>query len=340
MMLAGGLVLAYRRVPRNEMSPIRIADDGNCKMLGAKISTLMWTLWAKTMIGTMVCTSLVQHSSIMDRTSKKRRVATSALRLLLGRSILGSNGPRSDRACGRAGVEDRAVDETRILPMTIRKQALPSSAELLTRSGRLPGTRKLTAASRIAEQQSGLSFLETNAATPQTATNYGKCVKDFIEWVVENGGERSGLAREGPMRDWILEYFDDLFHRGYGPDTGSLALAVVHVAARRLPIMALAIVLATVAYLRPGALLALKVRHMLRPLPGVVGAGGACYSLLVSDRELGVPSKTGTYDDHVLLDRPDLMWMNAWWETLVTGRVNVRCGGAAGGDRTRVLGSG
>lgn len=92
---------------------------------------------------------------------------------------------------------------------------------------------------------------------------------------------------------------------------------------------ALALVTAYVTYARPGELFSLQVRHLIPPIEprGVVpGAGGgralplSRYSLVIRDSGLRVPTKTGAFDNSVILDRPDLLWMDKWWYELRRAR--------------------
>ena len=294
-------------------------------------------------------------------------MSTSGLKRLLGSTSLKTSGEAPIVPVSPTR-EEKFGDHPQEPPVPLQTSGcLPTNDELLTRGGKLSGTRKLIPRGRIAEKQEGLSFLESNAVTPQTAKSYFKYLQDFKTFVADAGGSVKTLSDAENMQDWLLDYLDSLFVKGYGPDTGSyvlaavmnfypqfakaagpslprvrralagwgrleppqsrwpvpwplIALAAVRFVGRGQPILGLAVVMATIAYLRPAALLGLRVRHLLRPLPGVDGPAGACYSLLVADRETGVPSKTNTFDDSVLLDRPDLMWMNKWWETLVRDR--------------------
>ena len=43
-------------------------------------------------------------------------------------------------------------------------------------------------------------------------------------------------------------------------------------------------------------------------------------SLVIREEESGTPSKTHTFDDSVILDRPDLLWMDRLWQALIVGR--------------------
>ena len=44
------------------------------------------------------------------------------------------------------------------------------------------------------------------------------------------------------------------------------------------------------------------------------------FSLVIREEESGIPSKTDTFDDSVILDRPDLLWMDRLWQALIVGR--------------------
>ena len=53
--------------------------------------------------------------------------------------------------------------------------------------------------------------------------------------------------------------------------------------------------------------------------PGSMGATGR-FSLVIREEESGIQSKTHTFYDSVILDRPDLLWMDRLWQALKTGR--------------------
>ena len=99
-----------------------------------------------------------------------------------------------------------------------------------------------------------------------------------------------------------------------------VAAALVTLWRRRKPVVVAAIALSYVAYLRPGELATLRVRNLVEPIrPGSAGATGR-FSLVIREEESDIPSKTHTFDDSVILDRPDLLWMDRLWRALITGR--------------------
>jgi hypothetical protein len=67
--------------------------------------------------------------------------------------------------------------------------------------------------------------------------------------------------------------------------------------------LGMAILIGTIFYLRPSELLNLKVRHIVAPLPEA-GAGHRQWSLVLheGEDELSKPSKTGVFDECLLLD--------------------------------------
>ena len=94
----------------------------------------------------------------------------------------------------------------------------------------------------------------------------------------------------------------------------SFAAALVILWRRRKSVVAAAIALSFVAYLRPGELATLRVRNLVAPdRPGTKGATGR-FSLVIREEERGIPSKTHTFDHSVILDRPDLLWMDRFWQ--------------------------
>ena len=99
-----------------------------------------------------------------------------------------------------------------------------------------------------------------------------------------------------------------------------VATALVTLWRRRKPVLVAAIALSYVAYLRPGEMATLRVRNLVEPIrPGSAGATGRFF-LVIREEESGLPSKTHTFDDLVILDRPDLLWMDRLWRALKTGR--------------------
>ena len=63
----------------------------------------------------------------------------------------------------------------------------------------------------------------------------------------------------------------------------------------------------------------LRVQDLAPPVnPGHAGARGR-YSIVIRSSEIGVPTKTQTFDDSVVIDRSDLAWMDSWWAVLRRG---------------------
>ena len=100
-----------------------------------------------------------------------------------------------------------------------------------------------------------------------------------------------------------------------------VAAALVILWRRRKLVVAAAVALSYVTYLRPGDELAtLRVRNLVVPnRPGNKGATGR-FSLVIREAESGIPNKTRTFDDSVILDRPDLLWVDRLWQALIVGR--------------------
>jgi integrase len=74
------------------------------------------------------------------------------------------------------------------------------------------------------------------------------------------------------------------------------------------PVAALAVVLATDGYLRPGEVLGLTSRHVTAPRPWL-GAAHRHATLLLFPSDEGITSKMGHYDDSVVLDSPGREWV-------------------------------
>ena len=69
--------------------------------------------------------------------------------------------------------------------------------------------------------------------------------------------------------------------------------------------MAAAVALAFSCYLRPGELMALRVRHLVPPCRA---ARLPCWGLLLHDSEQGLPGKTGMWDAAVTVDLDEFLW--------------------------------
>jgi hypothetical protein len=71
--------------------------------------------------------------------------------------------------------------------------------------------------------------------------------------------------------------------------------------------MATFIMIAFTCYLRPGECFALRGRHLVPPRPDA-GAQYQSWSILLHDSDLGIPGKTGLYDDAVVVDLDTFLW--------------------------------
>ena len=69
--------------------------------------------------------------------------------------------------------------------------------------------------------------------------------------------------------------------------------------------MAAAVALAFSCYLRPGELMALRVKDLVPPCPA---ARLPSWGLLLHDSELGLPGKTGMWDAAVTVDLDEFLW--------------------------------
>ena len=99
-----------------------------------------------------------------------------------------------------------------------------------------------------------------------------------------------------------------------------VAAAAIFILWRRQKFMvAVGIALSFLAYLRPGEMHTLQVRSLVPPVdPGSRGATGR-WSLVVREQG-GPPTKTGTFDDSVILDRPDVLYLDKLWRGLKKNR--------------------
>ena len=71
------------------------------------------------------------------------------------------------------------------------------------------------------------------------------------------------------------------------------------------PLMAVAVCLALVCYLRPMELLTLQRQHLIPPCPA---AGFSHWGLLLHETALGIPGKTGLWDSSVAVDLDPWLW--------------------------------
>jgi hypothetical protein len=81
----------------------------------------------------------------------------------------------------------------------------------------------------------------------------------------------------------------------------------------------MAIMIATVFYLRPGELLSLRVRHVVPPLREA-GSGHSRWSLILHEHlgESSKPSKTGVFDECLILDLPKLQFLGEGLRRLIS----------------------
>ena len=90
------------------------------------------------------------------------------------------------------------------------------------------------------------------------------------------------------------------------PNCAVCALAVEMVRDQQVD-MAVATLIAHQCYLRPDELHSLRRRDVIAPQGGRGGEG--CWSLLLGPVDLRRPTKTGIFDDSVLVDHPTLLWL-------------------------------
>ena len=83
--------------------------------------------------------------------------------------------------------------------------------------------------------------------------------------------------------------------------------------------MAVATLVALSAYLRPGELFGLRCRDLVRPLP-MFGTSFGRWSLLLGPYATRKPTKTGIYDDSVILDHESLNWLGDEISLLLANR--------------------
>ena len=76
--------------------------------------------------------------------------------------------------------------------------------------------------------------------------------------------------------------------------------------------MGLALLLAHFAYLRPVELMRLRRVDLVPPLT----AASPSWALLLAPSEVGVPTKVGVLDDSVMLDHPEMLWMESAFREL------------------------
>ena len=98
-----------------------------------------------------------------------------------------------------------------------------------------------------------------------------------------------------------------------------VAAAAVWLAKRNYMAEALGMIMQFSAYLRPGELSILRVMDLVPP-PHKYTKGKTHWSLLVKAEEVGVPTKTNTFDDSVILDSPYTEGFDKWWMALADMR--------------------
>ena len=82
---------------------------------------------------------------------------------------------------------------------------------------------------------------------------------------------------------------------------------------------ALGMIMQFSAYLRLGELSSLRVMDLVPP-PRQYAKGKSHWSLLVKAEDVGVPIKTNTFDDSVILDSPYTEGFDKWWKALANMR--------------------
>ena len=87
------------------------------------------------------------------------------------------------------------------------------------------------------------------------------------------------------------------------PRAAVLAIAGYLASTGRAP-MAVWVALTFVCYLRPTECQALLGQHIIPPAPAA-GAEYQCWGILINDRDLGIPGKTGILDGSVIIDMDD-----------------------------------
>ena len=95
-----------------------------------------------------------------------------------------------------------------------------------------------------------------------------------------------------------------------------MALAA-HAVLQNRVLEALAFILGFLTYLRPGALVGLSAASLIPPTPLL---GRATWGIVVSPTEEGKPTKTGEWDQSLLLDNPDFDWLDGPLRELFEGR--------------------
>ena len=229
--------------------------------------------------------------------------------------------------------------------------SLRSAANHLTRlavatiSLRAPGLCRTIQTDRVVKRVPGLSFLESNAVAPGTVDSYRRAVGDFEAYATEieqqlnwtRAVEVEEICTQGfgsevgsrllpairMMFPWCSHHGDLDMPRtvkalkGWPRLTPSssqwplkwtmVAAAMVTLWRRKKPVVAAAITLSYMAYLRPKELATRREQRAL-----LVGQSRG--------EQRSIPSKTWTFDDSVILDRPDLLWMDRLWSALVANR--------------------
>lgn len=89
--------------------------------------------------------------------------------------------------------------------------------------------------------------------------------------------------------------------------------------------MAVATVLTFALYLRPSELLRIRRRHVVPPGRKRTRGGSSAghWSVVLHPSEMQIPSKTGVYDETLVLDNPEFSVLDAWLARLVSGNLDA-----------------
>ena len=190
---------------------------------------------------------------------------------------------------------------------------------------------------------------ETQSRQEPWTASYLRAVTDFELYASEIGQHldcKNGVEIEGTC----LEYLDLLFTQGFGPEVGNQLMAAIRTIFSRYSRHGDLDMPRTVKALKGWTRLTPPMSR--RPLPWTnggcsfgdsvaspetSGGRGDCLrsatggSLRPGElatlrqrnleaEESGIRSKTHTFDDSVILDRPDLLWMDRLWHALIVGR--------------------
>ena len=263
------------------------------------------------------------------------------------------------RRSPRRGGKSQRSEETREFRLTGLSGGRTLTNGEITSGPRNDGAERtnLSAGSAYLPHDPSESSGESAWAEPPREHSYRRAVTDF-ELYASEIGEHLDWKNDVEIEGTCLEYLDLLFTQGFGPEVGNRLMNGIRTSFSRysrhgdLDMPRTVIALKGWTRLTPpmsrwslpwtkvaAALVILwprRLRSATWPASWRVSNAARKESrgakqtrnkgvrpdifLWQFERKSGIPSKTRTFDDSVILDRPDLLWMDRLWQALIVGR--------------------